>query len=376
MIMDSKNVVFDSNFSLNFGSSAQKRKYGFCYENYENDILKNQIHYEVDVDILSDNYDDNCIFEINREQFYINNKRPDSKIEQIADKASQAVFPLRIKIKKNGEIEEILNVEDVKRRWLSAKKEILQYYKGGIIAKVINKMDSILLNDNALKKSIHQNWFFHLYFKPIYVEYTSKLRFKSIWESPVFGNQFIEYGVIHTVKDQYDENDKITVNAIGTAIDDRTVDEIIDGYNFPKKYYSEEPEETVDSTMNVEYKLYQEDRSIFSITGTFETKINESLNKKIEIGIYHFAETSSFRPWSDASLKESMRIFQSYQNTEDDDIIDITARIMKLQSESQKTERILGSPKEKNYFYIHEEPVEVKKKSFIDKLKSLFIKNK
>lgn len=376
MIMDSKNVVFDSNFGLNFGSSDQKRTYGFCYENYENDTLKNQIHYEVEVNIMSDQYADTCIFEIDRKQFYLNNKLPQLKIEQITEKASQAFFPLHIKIKKTGEIQEILNGEAIKRKWLQTKNEIKQYYKGGVTAKIIHKIDGIFLNDNTLKKSISQNWFFHLYFKPIYIEYTSRLRFKSIWESPVFGNQFIEYGVIQTVKDQYDENDKITINADGNAIDDRTVDEIMEGYSFPKSHYSEEPEEPVDSKMNVEYKLYQEDRSIFSISGTFETKINENLNKKIQIEIYHLAKTSSFRPWSDAAFKESSRIFQSYQNKEDEDIINIAERIKKIQSETPKTERVLGSPKEKSYFYIHEEPVEIKKSGFTERLKSLFRKKK
>lgn len=374
--MDPKNVIFDSNFSLNFGSSEQKRTYGFCYENYENDILKNQIHYEIEVNFVTDKYGNNRIFEINRKQFFLNNKTPSSKIEQIAEKASQAIFPLQIQVKKNGEIEKILNNEAVKERWLLTKKEILHYYKGGVTAKIVNKMDSILLNKKALKKSIDQNWFFHLYFKPIYVEYTSNLRFKSIWESPVFGNQFIEYGVIHTIKDQYDSDDKIIINARGTAIDERTVEEIMEGYKFPKKYFSEDAGETVDSNMNVEYKLYDEDRSVFSITGTFTTKINNGLSKKIQVEIYHFPENSSFRPLSDAVVKENMRIFQSFQNKEDDDIIDITESIKKMQSESQKTERILGVPKEENYFYIHQEPVNVTKQSFANRLKSFFRKNK
>lgn len=377
MIEDLENVVFDSNFSLNFGSFEQKRIYGFCYENYENDILKNQIHYEIEVAILSDNYGQNCVLEINRRQVFLNNKTPNAKIEQIAEKASVAIFPLRVKIKRSGEIEEIINMEAVKKRWISIKKEILQYYKGEVIDKVINEMENILLNDNTLKKSISQNWFFHLYFKPLYVEYTSKLKFKSIWESPIFGNQFVEYGVFHTVKDKYDLDDKILINANGIAIDERGVEEIMEGYHYPKKYLSDDFGETVDSKMNVDYKLYKEDRSIFSIVGTFETKINESLNKRNRIEIYHFPESSSFRPCSDAELKESKRIFQSYQDKEDDDIIDVTARLKKMQSENLEPKRILGVPREKHQFYIYEkETTETKERSFTDKLKSFFRKNK
>ncbi|MBF4517902.1 hypothetical protein IRZ71_16165 [Flavobacterium sp. ANB] len=374
--MDLEKIAFDKNFSLSFGSSNQKRMYGFCYEIFENDILKNQIHYEVEVNFLTDNSGRNCIFEINRKQFYINNKTPNSKIEQIAEKASQTIFPLRVKIKNNGEIEEVFTSNSSKKRWLSVKQNIIKYYKGEATAKIIDKIETVLLNDDLLKQSICQNWFFHLYFKPLYAEYTSKLRFKSIWESPVFGNQFIEYGAVHTIKDHYDNDDKININAAGFAIDERTLEEIMQGYNFPKKYLSEETFETVDSKMNVDYKLYKEDRSIFSVTGTFETKINENTQRKIQVEIYHFPENSSFKPWNDAALKESKRIFQSYQTKDEEDIIDVAAMIIKRQELNPKIERILGSVKEKNQFYIPEEPIMHKKMSFADKVKSVFKKKK
>ena len=374
--MDLKEVAFDKGFSLSFGSSNQKRTYGFCYEIFENDVLKNQIHYEIEIHFLNDNFGHNSIFEINRKQFYINNKIPNSKIEQIAEKASQTLFPLRVKMKPNGEIEEILTNAASKKRWQTVKEDILRYYRGETISKVINKIEAVLLNDNLLKQAICQNWFFYLYFKPLYVEYTSKLRFKRIWESPVFANQFIEYGVVHTIKDRYDADDKININANGTAIDDRTIQEIMEGYKFPKKYLSEEVFETVDSKMNVDYKLYKEDRSIFSIIGTFETKITENKQQKNQVEIYHFTERSSFKPWSDTDLRESKRIFQSYQTKGKEGIIDVAAMITKQQAVTPKVERILGSPIEKSQFYIPDEPVVNKKMSFADKIKSIFKKSK
>ena len=375
--MDLKEVAFDKGFSLSLGASNQKRLYGFCYDFFENDVLKNQIHYEIEIHFLADNYGHNSIIEINRKQFYINNKVPNSKIEQIAEKASQTLFPLRIKMKRNGEIEEVFTNTSSKKRWQSVKEDILRYHRGETISKVINNIEAVLLNDNLLKQAIGQNWFFYLYFKPLYVEYTSKLRFKRIWESPVFANQFIEYGVVHTIKDRYDEDDKININANGIAIDDRTIEEIMEGYKFPKKYLSEEVFETVDSKMNVDYKLYKEDRSIFSITGTFETKISENKQQKIQVEIYHFPEQSSFKPWSDANLKESIRIFKSYQNF-DDDIIDVVAEIKKQQEKHIAPEKILGSPRESIQLYVTDEEFEKMKKetSFFDKIKSIFKKSK
>jgi len=122
--------------------------------------------------------------------------------------------------------------------------------------------------------------------------------------------------------------------------------------------------------------LYKEDRSIFSVTGIFETKIQENIQQKIQVEIYHLAESSSFRPGSDVARKESQRIFQSYQNKEDDDIIDITLRIKReLEKATPKIERIMGTSGLKNDFYIPEEPIIKKRTSFIDKIKTVFTKD-
>lgn len=373
--MNLEKVALDQNFSLSYGASTQKRIYGLCYESFQNENLKDQLHYEVEVQFVEDNYGANRILEIDRRQVYINNKVPSSKMEQIAEKASQTIFPLRIIMKANGEIEEILTNTAIKKRWFAVKEEILNYYKGDTISKVVNKIESVLLNEDLLQKSIYQNWFFHLYFKPFYTEYSEKLNFKYIWNSPVFGNQCIKYGVVHTLTEHYDTDDKVCINVDGISIDERSIEEILEGYNFPKAQLSGEEVEPVKSIMNVDYKLYKEDRSIFSVTGTFETKINKNTQQKIQIEIFHFPETSSFRPWSDFVLKENKRIFQSYQNNDDDDIIDIVEVSKRLrQDEKPQPERILGAPRESVQFYVPEEPDMIVKISFWDKIKSGFKK--
>ncbi|MBS7232179.1 hypothetical protein KHA90_14205 [Flavobacterium psychroterrae] len=374
--MSGEKIAFDSGFSINFGASNQKRVYGFCYESFENDILKNQVHYEIEIAFLQDDHGRNSIFEINRNQVYVNNKTSDSKIKKIAERASQAIFPLRVKMKRNGKLEEILTMNAIKKRWIIAKEEILEGYKGETIYKIIHKIDTVFLDDDLLKESICRNWFFHLYFKPFYVEYKEKLRCKFIWDSPIFGNQCIKYGVVHTIQKDYDNDDKIIINADGIGIDERSIEEIMEGYDFPKNDFVDQSAEPVTSQMLVDYKLYKEDRSIFSVTGTFETKINQNKQHKIQVEIYHFADTSSFRPWSDFAAKESQRIFQSYQkfDDDDDDIIDIVAASRIRQPELPKREMILGPPRERIELYIHEEPDLSTKKGFWNKMKSIFKK--
>lgn len=312
--MNTEKIKFDSNLNLDFGAFDQERVYGFNYETYENDVLKNQMFYEIEVSFMSDKYGNKRVFEINRKQININNKAPNSKIEKIAETAAQTIYPLQIKIKKNGEVDQILNHEDIKKRWLESKNMILEYYKGEKIAKVISKIETMLLNEMSLTESLCQNWFFHLFFNPLYVSYTDKLCTKYIWKSPVFGNQFIEYGVVQTVQENYSDDDKINIHVDGISIDERSINEILEGFKFPKSKFSELETTYVESNLNVDYKLYKEDRSIFSVTGTFEIKIDDNKAQKIQIEIYHLMDSSSYRPKSDAVEKENQRLYyESWQ---------------------------------------------------------------
>lgn len=190
----------------------------------------------------------------------------------------------------------------------------------------------------------------------------------------VFGNQCIQYGVVHTIQEHYDENDKININADGVGIDERSIEEIMEGYDFPGNDFLDKSAEPVTSQMLVDYKLYKEDRSIFSVTGTFETKISENKQHKVQVEMYHFADTGTFRPWSDFAAKESQRIFQSYQKFDDDedDIIDIVAASRIRQPELPQQEKILGPPRERIQFYVPEEPDLPPKKGFWNKMKAIF----
>ena len=116
--MSDGKILFDSNFNLDLGVSSQSRTYGFSYENFENNVLKTQLFYELEVTIIDTSDAGNYFFEIDRKTIYINNKTDYSQIEKVADIAAQSIFPLKIKIKKNGQIDYILNREQIKDRYL------------------------------------------------------------------------------------------------------------------------------------------------------------------------------------------------------------------------------------------------------------------
>jgi hypothetical protein len=162
----------------------------------------------------------------------------------------------------------------------------------------------------------------------LYKSYHQNKPTVSIWESPVFGNQNIKYEVHHTVEENYSPTNKILINAKGKSIDERTIQEVLDSYNYPKSKMARIASQPLESEMEVQYKLYGEDRSIFSIIATFKTQITDQKHKTIQAEIYHLPENSSYRPESRKILRENTDIQQlPYQDKENEDIIDICAKI-------------------------------------------------
>lgn len=374
--MKERKVQFDSKFILNLGGESKKRTYGFSFESFENKISQHQLFYEIEVHSKDVTGSGSYVFEINRKNIYINNKSPKSHIEKIANTAAQTIFPVRIKIKKDGQIDHIDNHDLIEERWLAARKKILRYYKGEKTAKVVRQIDAVLLNSNQLKHSIEQNWFFHLFFKPLYINYGEKLQTKHIWQSPVFGNQFIEYGVVQSIQENYSDDDKVLINADGIAIDQRTIKEIESGFKFSQEKLSETVPTPpfVESDMNVDYKLYKEDRSIFSVAGTFNTKIDENIYQTIQLEIYHLAESSSYRPVSDVKKKEFKEVFRSWQTAGDEDIIDISKP--KWQEPNVLQPKIQKIPQKKIELFIGVGPDVKPNEDFWYWIKSIFKKNK
>jgi hypothetical protein len=325
-MQNSKKISSEKEFPINLNPFTQKRNYGFTYQNFENDGLISTIHYETEI-ICDENDYNYAIFEINRKQIFIDNQAPNLKMEQLAHSCAQAIFPIRVKTNEEGEIVQIINHEAIKQRWTPIKENLLNYFRGEVVQEIILKTEMVLLNQKQLQKSIEKNWFFHLFFKPLYKNYNQNKPTVSIWESPVFGNQNIKYEVHHMVEENYSPTNKIFINAKGKSIDERTIQEVLDGYNYPKSKMAGIASQPLESEMEVQYKLYGEDRSIFSIISTFKTQITEQKHKTIQAEIYHLPENSSYRPESRKSLRENLELFKSYQNKEHEDIIDIFAKI-------------------------------------------------
>lgn len=257
--------------------------YGYTFENYEGDHLKNKIHYEVDAVYIKNDFNFKII-QINRKQVYVNNKMPDVAVEQLLDKIAQNMFPIALRISDTGEIKAIANFEEIKQRWLINKDELTDYYKKEYSDAIIKKADLYFNNERELMEMLSNNWFFNLFFKRIYRNFPEKKEIQYTTKLPFLSKRLVEYQITQTLQDHYTKSGKVIINHTGKIIDHRTIDEVLQNKTVLKK---DRPNiEFVQSEGNVQYKLNSSDNSIFSIIGTFSTKMSNKKINKIQVEIY------------------------------------------------------------------------------------------
>ena len=232
----------------------KSKTYGFQVENYENETLINKIHYLLEM-VYKKNEDKQIVLEINRKQVYINNKQPDTIIEQLANSISETIFPIQLQISSKGEIESIGNHKELLERWQGKKEELIAYYKGDIAEKIIAKANIFFKNKYKINESLTENWFFNLFFKPIYGSYSTK---KEINYNSTFPFESKEYEIIQNLEDVYSKTNKVIINTVGKSTNSKTKNEA-----------------------TIQYKLNEADKSIFSIVGTFNSN-----DKRTQVEIY------------------------------------------------------------------------------------------
>ncbi|MCP2028554.1 hypothetical protein L1276_003724 [Flavobacterium sp. HSC-32F16] len=361
-------INFYNDRELQHSGFHETRNYGYRYQDFENEKLIKDVHYEVEINCKTNDAYNDFIFEINRKQVYVNSKEPNLLVEQMLDKCAKALFPIKIIPAEDGTIYEIDNHHEIVQRWNSLKKHLSSYYYSEAAYKILNKVQKLILNKQELEKSLNQDWFFHLYFSPLYIDYPLETSQTYKWESPILGNQSIDYRVNHTIEEHYTATGKIIINATGKSIDERSIEEVLEGINYPKAKLQGIPYKTLESEMEVQYKLYGEDRSIFSIISTYETKIDETKKKVQKITLFHLLEDEDFRPESDFGERKAYEQFKNFQTMEDEDIIDISKRLKDFKPVST-----LKEPQEKISLYVEEIPT-IERKSPLAKFLNMFKK--
>lgn len=238
---------------ISFPQKKISLKYGTIirYINVEN----LQVHYKIDVDYLSKNQ-----IKINRHKVFVNNNEISLVVEQMMEKAQEALFPMVCNLKPTGELFQIANYEEIQNRWKNViNPELNRYYKQELAEKIIIKLDLFYQNIRMKTSILNQNQFFNFFCLPIYGNYAHiktneiSIYFPSIKRVAIYETEFI-------LDREYSKSRKIIIKVKGIEIET--------ALNINEKK----------GIIELKYKLNADDFTIYSIAGFVNTFSKNKIN--------------------------------------------------------------------------------------------------
>ncbi|MDR6761938.1 hypothetical protein J2Y38_002149 [Flavobacterium sp. 2755] len=253
-----------------------KLDYGTIIQYKENNLVKDKIHFTSQIEFLKRDGNFSIVkFLIN--QVYINNKDSELVIEKLADRISKALYPVLLRLNDKGEIDNIVNIDEIQKRWEIIKPSILEYFRGNEIAKLIASFEKNIMSASLLKRNFNQHPFYQIYFAPIYQKYTSELSFAKT-DSQLKTLQIIDEFQTST--------SKICLRRKGIeqllANDSEDLEKDLNKSEFEIGKLEKENS----SNMDFLYKLHHDNKTIFSVTGFINSKKNSNVISTVEFETY------------------------------------------------------------------------------------------
>ena len=221
-----------------------------------------KIHYKIKVKRTAQ------FLEIIKEKTYINNQEINQTIEQLFEKAEQVLYPLQIITDEKGRLFQIINSEEIKKRWeKDCKPKLEDYYKSETAENIISKLDQSFEDLNEKKELLERNLFYKLFFQPLYTSYPDFFKQKrlQIYFSSISNE--ISYGADCTLGREFTRGDKIALRISGEE----------EGNIFNENIEKGEIE--------LLYKFHKKSKEIFSITG-FASAVEDGVPHKIVFQLY------------------------------------------------------------------------------------------
>lgn len=272
-----KKPAYEKPNTLIVPKSFEKR-YGIVQNVYENETEKLKLHYETEI---KKTVKKNIL--ITRSPFYINEKRPDMVMEQIADEVGSIFYPLELELYENAKLKHIANFPEIQKRWKAKKQQLASYYKGGVTEKFLNTIDEQFEYRGKTQRGILDSWFFVLYFFPLYEQFKDDKKYTFQLTLPIFPKEpRVLFEITLSINEEVSDVQKFTITAKGKCIDPRNTDEIENGRAV---HNPEAVGEKADGSFDFSYKLNAKDNSIFAIWGEADLTVNKT-HRKISFECY------------------------------------------------------------------------------------------
>jgi hypothetical protein len=188
--------------------------------------------------------------ELTKEKTYVNNQEIDKVIEQLFEKAEQVLYPLQMSVKKDGGLQNIINHEEIAKRWKTdCLPKMKDYYQSETTDQILKQLDLAYANLNLKKEMFERNIFYKLFFLPVFRGYT---RYEASTDLNVYFsslNKNVQYNTKYLLNKEYTKGGKIALKIEGNEEEN--------GFNKGENK----------GELNFLYKLEKNTYEIFSIAG-------------------------------------------------------------------------------------------------------------
>ncbi|KUJ63467.1 hypothetical protein AR687_01900 [Flavobacteriaceae bacterium CRH] len=231
----------DAPISISLDNAIINNTYGVLYT-IENGKQVNTVKQGINVNWKAKSENNFYFFEITRiGAIYINDTKASTMAEEIAEQASNALYPLLVVVDETGEWQYINNFSQIKERWQETKEKITNYYKGEQVEKYFSIYDRNLEDSDTLYVSLKKDWFLNAFFNGIHLEYPSSLSIQKELGFPVLAKtENLNYLVNQKIDDHLDVDNFLVIDINGKLDDERTKTDFERALNLPVKEYSEQ----------------------------------------------------------------------------------------------------------------------------------------
>ena len=257
---------FVSGYTLRVKPKFSKENYGVTYTIIDNDE-QNTLSYILSLEYQGKNSEGFSIYEINRlSQTFVNDEETDKLADNLAEKVAKVLYPLSIIVNEEGKWIMINNYEEILKRWVTVKEQILNEYEGDWVMDYLALNETVLNNESSLQTALSKDWFLCTFFNGIYVNYTRQLKFENNIFFPLIANTApLKYKVEHTIDEYLDEYGQLIIEQNGILADERAKADIENGLTFPEYASSKQEVEGVKGNFRSKIFLNPENNTIKSV---------------------------------------------------------------------------------------------------------------
>lgn len=189
----------------------ERREYSYLFQKEKKKI-------NFDFSFQNEYHSEKKLVRINRYHPLINDEKPDETlIGNLVFQAAEALFPITLQINSSGYPSAIFNHSEILERWRSFIPRLREYYDNTLSIKLLNRIGNLYKNPVKLLKGLRNDWFFSVFFFPIYGEYVNdeavkiNYPFPSIIDTTIYETELI-------LNQEKTDQEKIDISLFGNSL--------------------------------------------------------------------------------------------------------------------------------------------------------------